>query len=125
MRKERSKPTGTQERSAPLVVAQVHARGSGKGAVGRKTLPGLGWRGAAAQCERQAKGGRGMGRLRVAWALVRRTIDEWVEDNCFRLAAALAYYTVFSISPLLVIAIGVAGAIFGHDAARRAAHDQL
>ena len=34
------------------------------------------------------------------------------------LAAALAYYTVFSITPLLVIAIAIAGAIFGQDAAR-------
>jgi membrane protein len=36
----------------------------------------------------------------------------------FRLAAALAYYTLFSIAPLLVVALGIAGLAFGEDAAR-------
>lgn len=40
--------------------------------------------------------------------LVKETIKEWNEDKASRLAAALAYYTVFSIPPLLVVAIGIA-----------------
>ncbi|MCA9939569.1 MAG: YihY/virulence factor BrkB family protein [Anaerolineales bacterium] len=40
----------------------------------------------------------------------------WGEDNASRLAAALAYYTLFSIAPLLVIAIAIAGMIFGQQA---------
>ena len=40
--------------------------------------------------------------------LVKKTIKEWNEDKASRLAAALAYYTVFSIPPLLVVAIGIA-----------------
>lgn len=40
--------------------------------------------------------------------LIKKTIKEWSEDKASRLAAALAYYTVFSIPPLLVVAIGIA-----------------
>lgn len=40
--------------------------------------------------------------------LVKKTFKEWGEDKASRLAAALAYYTVFSISPLLVVSIGIA-----------------
>lgn len=43
---------------------------------------------------------------------------EWSEDRVPRLAAALAYYALFSLAPLLVVAIGVAGLVFGHEAAR-------
>lgn len=42
----------------------------------------------------------------------------WKEDKVPKLAAALAYYTTFSIAPILVIAIAVAGLVFGADAAR-------
>lgn len=41
--------------------------------------------------------------------IVKQTYREWSEDKASRLAAALAYYTVFSIPPLLVVAIGIAG----------------
>ncbi|MDY6940569.1 MAG: YihY/virulence factor BrkB family protein [Cyanobacteriota bacterium] len=56
--------------------------------------------------------------LRKMWKLIREAIQEWQEDNASRLAAALAYYTVFSLAPLLIIAIAIAGAIFGEEAAR-------
>ncbi len=49
--------------------------------------------------------------------LLKETFQEWQEDKTSRLAAALAYYTVFSLSPLLIIAIAVAGAVFGEEAA--------
>lgn len=52
------------------------------------------------------------------WRLLKATFKEWNEDKVSRLAAALAYYTIFSIAPILVIAIAIAGAIFGEDAAR-------
>ena len=42
----------------------------------------------------------------------------WRKDNAPRLGAALAYYTLFSIAPLLVIAIAVAALVFGKDAAQ-------
>jgi membrane protein len=50
--------------------------------------------------------------------LIRETYSEWKEDNVPLHAAALAYYTIFSLAPLLLIAIAVAGAAFGEEAAR-------
>lgn len=59
------------------------------------------------------------------WQLLKETFQEWQADNASRLAAALAYYTVFSISPLLVIAIAIAGAFFGQDKAQAEITKQL
>jgi membrane protein len=50
--------------------------------------------------------------------LLRTTFEEWNADNAARLAAALAYYTIFSIAPLLVIVFAVAGLFFGREAAQ-------
>lgn len=47
-----------------------------------------------------------------------RTISEWTSHDNATMAAALAYYAVFSIAPLLLIAIGVASLAFGHQAAQ-------
>ncbi|MBH8561868.1 YihY/virulence factor BrkB family protein [Nostoc sp. CENA67] len=55
---------------------------------------------------------------RGIWRLFQETFKEWNEDKASRLAAALAYYTVFSIAPLLIIVIAIAGAVFGEEAAR-------
>ena len=63
--------------------------------------------------------------LRKVGRLLQRTFQEWQEDKASRIAAALAYYTVFSISPLLVIAIAIAGAFFGQQAAREEITFQL
>jgi membrane protein len=49
--------------------------------------------------------------------LVKQTFADWSEDKAPRLAAALAYYTVFALAPLLLIAIAVAGLFFGREAA--------
>jgi membrane protein len=57
--------------------------------------------------------------------LLKDTITEWNEDNVPLLAAALAYYTVFSLAPLLVIAIAIAGAFFGEEAARQEIAGQI
>ncbi len=51
-------------------------------------------------------------------SLAKETFKEFMEDKAMRLSAALAYYSVFSLAPLLLIAISIAGAIFGDDAAR-------
>lgn len=53
-----------------------------------------------------------------AFAMLKETAQEWSADKSPRLAAALAYYTLFSIAPLLLIAISVAGLVFGEEAAR-------
>ncbi|MBM4067660.1 MAG: YihY/virulence factor BrkB family protein [Planctomycetes bacterium] len=50
--------------------------------------------------------------------LTKETLREWYHDNTCQLGAALAYYSVFSLAPLLLIAIAIAGAVFGDEAAR-------
>ncbi|MCE7989666.1 MAG: YihY/virulence factor BrkB family protein [Caldilinea sp. CFX5] len=54
----------------------------------------------------------------TTWHLVKTTLLEWNADNAAHLSAALAYYTFFSLAPILIIATAMAGAIFGEDAAR-------
>lgn len=61
----------------------------------------------------------------ITLSLLKETFAEFMEDNAMRLSAALAYYSVFSLAPLLIIAISIAGAIFGEDAARGAIEYQL
>ncbi|BAY69023.1 YihY/virulence factor BrkB family protein [Anabaena sp. FACHB-709] len=56
--------------------------------------------------------------LKAIWQLFQEAFQEWNDDKASRLAAALAYYTVFSIAPLLIIVIAIAGAVFGEEAAR-------
>ncbi len=63
--------------------------------------------------------------LRKIARLFRETFKEWQEDNASRIAAALAYYAVFSISPLLVIAIAIAGTFFGQQTAQTQITQQL
>ncbi|HWM86365.1 MAG TPA: YihY/virulence factor BrkB family protein [Kofleriaceae bacterium] len=55
-------------------------------------------------------------KVRDVWDLVKQTFTEWSDDKASRLAAALAYYTIFSLAPLLVISIGIAGMVLGDDA---------
>ena len=57
--------------------------------------------------------------------LVRETAVAWSEDYAPSMGAALSYYSLFSIAPLLLIVIGIAGAAFGEEAARGAIFGQL
>lgn len=56
--------------------------------------------------------------LRETWQLLKETARDWSDDDAASLAAALAYYALLSLAPLLVISIGVAGWFFGEEAAR-------
>jgi membrane protein len=49
----------------------------------------------------------------AVFRFLREVIDEWSKDNALTLGAALAYYTVFSMAPLLVMVIAIAGLVFG------------
>lgn len=53
-------------------------------------------------------------RLRTAWAV----LSAWFEDQCLRMGASIAFYAIFSLAPLLAMAIIVAGVVFGVDSAR-------
>jgi membrane protein len=50
--------------------------------------------------------------------VLKETFNEFIDDNGMKLSAALSYYTIFSLPPLLIIIISVCGFFFGADAAR-------
>ncbi|NEQ27413.1 MAG: hypothetical protein F6K28_52095, partial [Microcoleus sp. SIO2G3] len=58
-----------------------------------------------------------MKKLKRLFDLLKETFKEWNEDKASRLAAALAYYAVFSLSPLLILVVAIAGAVLGEQAA--------
>lgn len=64
-------------------------------------------------------------RVRQFIALLRQTFTEWSDDKVPTYAASLAYYTVFSLAPTLLIALAIAGFVFGEEAARGALQTQL
>jgi membrane protein len=59
------------------------------------------------------------------WILLKAAAADWSHDKAPRLGAALAYYTVFSIVPLLIVIIGIIGLVFGQEAAQGAIIEQL
>ena len=63
--------------------------------------------------------------LRRLGTVLRKAANAWIDDHAQSMGAALSYYTVFSIAPLLLIAISVAGLVFGREAAQGAVVEQL
>ncbi|MBV8360193.1 MAG: YihY family inner membrane protein [Deltaproteobacteria bacterium] len=59
------------------------------------------------------------GRVATFFVLAKQTFSQWSEDGATRMAAALSYYTTFSMAPLLILAISIAGLLLGHDAAQK------
>ena len=64
-------------------------------------------------------------KIQQLWPLARQAALSWVDDYAPSMGAALAYYTLFSIAPLLLIVISIAGLVFGEDAARGQIFGQL
>ncbi|WP_428310366.1 YihY/virulence factor BrkB family protein [Hydrocarboniphaga sp.] len=58
-------------------------------------------------------------------SLAKHAVVGWSDDNASSMGAAIAYYTMLSLAPLLLIVITIAGLIFGEDAARGALFGQL
>ena len=54
--------------------------------------------------------------IRRFYHLGKKSVEAWFDDYAASMGAAIAYYTVFSIAPLLIIVIAVAGAVFGREA---------
>ena len=54
------------------------------------------------------------------WWLVKQSIAAWSDDYASSMGAALAYYTLFSLAPLLLVVIALAGFVYGQEAARGA-----
>lgn len=63
--------------------------------------------------------------LKQTWGLLKTTFSSWSDDYAPSMGAALAYYTIFSIAPLLLIVISVAGLVFGQEAATGEIFGQL
>src|ERR1041384_7851244 len=63
--------------------------------------------------------------MRNAFAILKDAAKEFAEDKAPRLGAALAYYTMFSIAPLLLVVIAIAGFVFGKEAAQGQIFAQL
>jgi membrane protein len=63
--------------------------------------------------------------LRQVWRLCRDAVGAWIDDYAPSMGAAISYYTLFSIAPLLLIVIAVAGFVFGDEAARGEIFEQL
>jgi membrane protein len=59
------------------------------------------------------------------WRLLKQVARSWLNDYVPSMGAALAFYTVFSLAPLLLIVVSVAGLVFGEDAARGEIQSQL
>ena len=53
--------------------------------------------------------------FKAIWAIIKETFQDWSEDKASRLAAALSYYTIFSLAPLLVLVIAITSLIIGNN----------
>lgn len=59
-----------------------------------------------------------MAALRTAYEMLRDTFSQFLADKCPQLGAALAFYVMLSLAPLLLVVAGIAGLVFGEAAAR-------
>jgi membrane protein len=59
------------------------------------------------------------------WSFLKELYAEWKADGCFQLAAALSYYTVFSIAPMLTIMVSVTSYFLGEEAVTGELYGQL
>ncbi len=62
---------------------------------------------------------------RKYWQLARKSVDEFFEDSPFQLAAALSFYTVLSLSPLVLIVVAAAGLVWGEQPVRSELLNQI
>ncbi|MBI2824971.1 MAG: YihY/virulence factor BrkB family protein [Planctomycetia bacterium] len=57
-------------------------------------------------------------KLLVVWHVIKMAALDWMRDRAPRMGAAISYYAIFSIAPVLVIAISIAGTVFGESQAK-------
>lgn len=63
--------------------------------------------------------------FKLIWSMLKDTFNDYLEDSALSRGAAIAYYTILSIGPVLVICIAIAGLVFGQEAAQGAMVGQL
>jgi membrane protein len=61
---------------------------------------------------------RAMKEKKGLFNFLKTCVEQWLDEGPFQLAAALAYYTLFSLSPLLIILTGIVGSLAGHETAQ-------
>src|SRR5687768_10063331 len=59
------------------------------------------------------------------WRVIKQAAIEFVADNGIKFSAALSYYTIFSIGPVLIIIISLAGIFFGREAVQGKIYEQI
>lgn len=59
------------------------------------------------------------------WSVIKEVFLDFLDNNSFQKGAALAYYTIFALPPILIIMINIAGAVFGREAVRGQVYTQL
>lgn len=64
-------------------------------------------------------------RVKVLWGVVREAGEAWLDDRAPRIGAAIAFFTALSLPPILVIALVIAGLVYGDEAARGEVAGQL
>ena len=56
--------------------------------------------------------------MKTFWLLIKTTVNSWTDDYAPSMGAALSFYTLFSIAPLLLIVVSIVGLVLGDEAAR-------
>jgi membrane protein len=123
----RKKTHSWLDRLVPTQTASPHqvATGSAPRATGSASAPGA-TGSAGARGKQHGRNSRATSQLAGSWwQMIKQTVNDWLEDKAPRLGAALAYYTIFSLAPLLVIALAIAGMALGADAVRGELHGEL
>jgi membrane protein len=64
-------------------------------------------------------------RLKNIWLFTKQVFSEFIEDDIFKFSASLAYYTVFSLAPMLIIIFAITGVLFGRDAIQGEVYEQI
>jgi membrane protein len=59
------------------------------------------------------------------WDMLKESFAKWLDDHAQRLSASLAYYTVFSLAPLLIVMVGLAGLFLGQAAVKGEIQNQI
>ncbi len=63
--------------------------------------------------------------LKMTWTILRETVSDYLDDGALSKGAAIAFYTILSLGPVLMICIAIAGLVFGQEAAQGAMVGQL
>jgi membrane protein len=63
--------------------------------------------------------------LKKSWQILVRSFNHFIDLNGLKLSAALSYYTVFSIAPLLIVIISIAAVLYGRDAVEGRVYHQI